>query len=55
MKGNVIMVAIVCITILEAIALCIGYNGVLLTAIVGVIAGLAGLVTKTPKLLEKVM
>ena len=50
---KVIITAIICITILEAIALYKGINGALLTTIVGVVAGMAGLATKRPKILQK--
>ena len=53
MKILLLIFAIICITILETIALFMGYNGTLLTTVVAVIAGLAGLATKTPKILEK--
>ena len=49
-----IIIAIICITALEALALYLGYNGSILTIAVGIIAGLAGLATKTPKILQKV-
>ena len=47
-----IITAILCITILEIFALLLGHNGVILTTIVGVIAGLAGLATKRPKFMR---
>ena len=52
---NIIITAIVCITFLEIIALLMGYNGTLLTIIVGVIAGLAGLATKPPKIMKNII
>ena len=50
---KVLIIAIIAITILEAIALSLGINGNLLRVVIAVIAGLAGLATKTPKILEK--
>lgn len=38
----------ICITILEIVALCNGINGVLLTTIVAMLAGAAGLVYPSP-------
>ena len=43
MKTNsVVITAIICLTILEIYALSQGMNGVLLTTVIAVIAGLAG-------------
>ena len=50
---KVLIIAIIAITILEAIALSLGINGNLLRVVIAVIAGLAGLATKTPKIMEK--
>lgn len=50
---KIVMTAIICIAVLEAIALLNGINGILLTTIVAVIAGLAGLVIPTPKILKR--
>ncbi len=47
---RVVMAAMICITVLETVALLKGINGVLLTTIVGLIAGLAGWMVKAPKL-----
>ncbi len=52
--GMKIITAIICITILECVALYKGINGTVFTLVVGIIAGLAGLATKTPKILEKI-
>ena len=49
---KIIALSIICITILEVIALIKGFNGTLLTTTVAIIAGLAGLATKRPKLLR---
>ena len=50
---NIIITAIICITILASIALAMGYNGYLLTLIVGIIAALTGLTITTPKILKR--
>ena len=39
---KIVIAAIVCITALEVVALSKGINGVALTAVIGVLAGLAG-------------
>lgn len=52
MKSNIIITAILAIAGLMGWALYLGHNGQLLLAIVAVIAGLAGLVTPTPKILK---
>lgn len=46
-----IITAIVGITLIEIYALSLGFNGTLLTSVVAVVAGLAGLATKRPKIL----
>ena len=45
--------ALMCIAGLEMYALSKGINGVLLTAVIGIMAGIAGLMTKTPNILLK--
>ncbi len=45
---KIIITAIICITILEIYALTRGINGILLTTVIAVIAGLAGVATPTP-------
>ena len=52
MKKDIIITGIICITILEGVALWKGINGAMLTTVVAVIAGLVGLATKRPKLLK---
>lgn len=47
-NGKIVICAIVCLTILEALALFKGVNGVLLTTIMVLIAGLAGFVLPSP-------
>lgn len=49
---SVLVTALICITILESLALLKGFDGTLLTIIVGVIAALAGVVIPTPKFLK---
>ena len=50
---KVVMLAIICITICEIIALCLGFNGQLLRWVLVIIAGLAGLSIPTPKILKR--
>ena len=50
---NIIIVAILSIAALMGVALLMGINGTRLTISVATIAGLAGLATKTPRMLEK--
>ncbi len=51
-KKGIVITAIVCLTLLELAALYKGINGSLFTIIVAVVAGLAGLVLPTPKILK---
>lgn len=51
-KTSIVITAIVCLTLLECVALLKGINGTLFSLIIAVIAGLAGLVIPTPKLLK---
>ena len=51
-KKGIVITAIVCLTVLELMALYKGINGSLFTIIVAVVAGLAGLVIPTPKILK---
>ena len=48
-KTSVIITAILCLTIIESIALFKGVDGVLLTMIVGAICALAGWILPQPK------
>lgn len=52
MKANtkVIMTAIIAIAALEAIALYKGIDGMMLTVVIGAMAGMAGYVIPSPKL-----
>ncbi len=52
MKTGIVITAIVCLTLLELAALYQGINGSLFTIIIAVVAGLAGLVLPTPKILK---
>ena len=47
---TVILTGIVCITALEITAMCFGYNGTMLKAVIAVIAIAIGIVIPTPKL-----
>ncbi|KKM99770.1 hypothetical protein LCGC14_1144560 [marine sediment metagenome] len=47
-----IWVAIICIALLEVVALLKGINGNMLRIVIAAIAGLAGLATKRPKVLR---
>ena len=53
MKKAIIITGLICITFLEAIALAKGINGILLTAVIGVIAAMVGVAVPTPKGLQK--
>jgi hypothetical protein len=48
----IVIAAIAAIMVLDIVALCNGIDGILMTSCVAVIAGLAGLVTPTPKELK---
>ena len=50
---NLIITAIICITLLMSLALIKNIDGTLLTISIATIAGLAGLMTKTPKILKR--
>ena len=45
---RIICMAIVCITVIEMYALSMGINGVLLTIVIGIIAGMAGYILPSP-------
>ncbi len=47
-----VWVAIICIALLEVVALLKGVNGNMLRIVIAAIAGLAGLATKRPKVLR---
>jgi len=44
---------LLCLTILEVVALCNGINGTLFTIVIAVIAGAIGVVIPTPKFLNE--
>ena len=48
-QTKIVMTAIVCITVLEALALYRGIDGVALATVLATISGLAGLKVQTPK------
>lgn len=52
-KLKFVITAIICLTIIEAIALMNGINGTLLRFVVITIAALVGLVIPTPKILRR--
>ena len=52
MKTSIIITAIVCIAALEAYALYLGIDGILLTTVIAAIAALTGVIIPTPKLLK---
>ncbi len=52
MKTSIIITVIICITLLEMFALYQGINGVLLTTVLVILAGIAGVVVPTPKILK---
>ena len=54
MKSKIIIIAIICIALLEVIALRLGINGNMLRIVIAAIAGLAGLATPAPELLKKI-
>ena len=49
----VVLAAILCLTLLDIVALYNGIDGVLMSTIVAIIAALAGLAVPTPELLKK--
>jgi len=51
-KNRTVCVVIICITILELVALNLGYNGTLLKIVLIILAGLGGLVIPTPRSLK---
>jgi len=50
---KVICVGIICLTLLECFALYMGFNGVLLKSVIGIIALVIGITIPTPKILKK--
>ena len=53
MKTSIIITGIICITLLEIIALLNGINGVLLTTVIAIIAAAIGVVVPTPKFFKE--
>ena len=49
----IVITAIMCIAALEAYALYLGHDGLLLCSMVAIIAGLGGLSVPTPKILQR--
>jgi hypothetical protein len=52
-KKSIILTSMGCITLLEIVALCNGINGILLTSVIAILAGLGGYVLPQPKFLNK--
>ena len=50
---KVVVTAIVCLALIECVALMKGVNGTLMSVMIAVIAGLAGWSIPTPKILQK--
>jgi len=48
---KIIMTGIICITALEAFALYLGFNGVLLTTVIAIIAGAIGFTIPSEKII----
>ena len=53
MKTSVIITAIICLCILEIVALYMGIDGTLFTIVIAAIAGLAGWTIPQPKFLKE--
>lgn len=52
MKGKeIIITGLICITVIECIALAKGINGIVLTVVIGVIAAVMGVAIPTPKVM----
>lgn len=49
---QIIITALCCITLLECVALYLGFNGTLLKIVLVVIAGAAGIALPTPKIIK---
>jgi len=52
MNKRIIITGIICITLLEIIALCKGIDGALLTMVVAVLAAAIGVTIPTPKVMQ---
>ena len=51
-KSNPVVIGIVCLTLIEVVALLKGINGVVLTMVVGIIAAAVGVTVPTPKFMK---
>lgn len=51
-KTSVIITALICITILEMFAMYMGFNGRILSVVLVIIAGIAGLVVPLNKIIQ---
>lgn len=54
MNWKIIITGIICITILEIVAIFKGIDGILLTMVVGIIAAAIGVIIPTPKSLQEI-
>jgi len=52
MKMSIIITAMLCVTLLEVVAMCMGINGQLLRIVIGALLLLAGVLTPTPNILK---
>ena len=53
MKPNIIITTIICVTVLEVIALFLGFNGQGLRIVIGALLLLAGVASPTPTFLKE--
>lgn len=49
MKASILITGLICITLLEILALYKGFNGTLLTLVIAIIAAAIGVTVPTPK------
>ena len=45
---RIVVVALICIAVVECVALLKGINGILLTVVIGIMAGIAGITIPNP-------
>lgn len=51
--GKIVITGIICVTLLELFALYKGHDGMILTTVVALVAGLAGWTIPTPKFMKQ--
>ena len=51
-RSNPVVIGIVCLTLIEVVALLKGINGVVLTMVIGIIAAAIGIIIPTPKFMK---